>query len=220
MNATTHTHFGGFSLVLAAVCWALGPASGTPLRAQVYDAVNDFSLNSNPNDPWSYGTLSSFTGGTFTLLTVTREDLDYPGQTAWSNGQSFPNLAVADKNTSGVEQRFSSVVMPPDLLRLDGQSLIASVRWVAPADDVYDLRALFQHIDTQTVPVSTHIILNGTTELFAVDGLTAFGDRRLLHLPGFALSAGDVLDFAEGAPQPNSDSTGLAVTITGSGGGG
>jgi hypothetical protein len=44
----------------------------------------------------------------------------------------------------------------------------------------------------------------------------AFGDQRPFSFPQLALSAGDVLDFAEGAPQFNNDSTGLALTITGS----
>jgi hypothetical protein len=219
MNATTQTRCGGFTLALAAVCWAFGPAGGAPLQAQVYDVVNDFSLASNPNDPWSYGTLSSFTGGTFTLFTVPLVDHDYQGQTAWYNGQPIPNAAAADKNTSGSTVSFATIVQPPDLLRLDGENLIANVRWVSPADDIYDLEGLFQHVDTQAVPVSTHIILNGATELFAADGLMAFGDQRPFSFSELVLSAGDVLDFAEGAPQFNNDSTGLALTITGSRGG-
>jgi hypothetical protein len=207
MSVTPQTRFGGFCLALAAVCLTLGPAGGAPLGAQVYDVVNDFSLDSNPNEPWSYGTLSSLTGGVFTLFTVTISDRDHPGQAAWYNGQSVPNAAAEDKNTSGATQSFLTIVQPPDLLRLDGENLIADVRWVAPADDVYDVEGLFQHIDTQAVPVSTHIILNGTTELFAVDGLMAFGDQRPFSFPQLALSAGDVLDFAEGAPQFNNDST-------------
>jgi len=49
--------------------------------AQIYDAVNDFSLASNPNGVWSYGTLSSFTGGggTFTLFNQTGTNIDFQG---------------------------------------------------------------------------------------------------------------------------------------------
>ena len=179
-----------------------------------YNAFNDFSLDQNPNGPWSYGTLSSFTGGSFEPFAFTLADGDYPGQAAWHNGQSPPNRAALDKNTSGVEQQFLTVVVPPDMLRLDGESLIADVQFIAPADGVYDVEGLFKHIDTQTVPVSTHIILNGTTELFAADGPMAFGDQRPFSFPALALSAGDVLDFAEGAPQFNNDSTGFDVTLT------
>jgi hypothetical protein len=185
-----------------------------------YNAVNDFSLASNPNVPWSYGSLSNFTGGTFTLNTMAKRDQLFPGEIGWWNGQFPPNGVQLAKNTTGSTVHYETIVQPPDLLEVDGESKIADVRWVAPATGVYDITGRFQRIDNcGCEPVEVAIVKNGATMLFDAHGFTVFNAQLpfLPSLPRIALSAGDVLDFAEGPDHGGSssfDSTGLAVNIS------
>jgi len=81
--------------------------------AQIYDAVNDFSVANNPNGVWSYGTLSSFTGGAFTLFNQKGTNLDYQGESYWSNGYGYPDFATVQKNGSAGTADFYTIVQPP-----------------------------------------------------------------------------------------------------------
>jgi hypothetical protein len=185
-----------------------------PARADmIYDAVGDFSLTANPNGVWSYGVLSSLTGGTFLADTTTLTNSNYTGQMAWYNGLGQPNASAVDKNTSGSTASYLSIVQPTNLLRLDGEDLTSDVRFTAPGAGIYDVSGLFQRIDNGNVPVSVRVNLNGVA-LFSADNFSTFNDQRVFNLSGLSLAAGDVLDFVEGAPQFNNDSTGLSATIT------
>jgi hypothetical protein len=179
-------------------------------NAQAYSAVSDFSLAGNPNGAWSYGTLSSFTGGTFSLLTVPSSS---GGFATWGNGGSVPNAAGVTKNTTSGTLTSGTVVLPPDLLNLDGENFIADVRWAAPSAGAYNVSGRFQRTDNGGFPVSVRIVQDGLTTLFSADNFSTFNDQRPFNL-NVVLSAGSVLDFAEGAPQFNNDGTGLALTIT------
>jgi hypothetical protein len=101
-----------------------------------------------------------------------------------------------------------------DLLHVDGQSFISDVRWVAPTSGTYNVGGYFTRTDPAGWPVSIRIVENGTTTLFAVDNFTSFNTRESFNFGNLYLAAGTTLDFAEGAPQPNNDSTGLSATIT------
>jgi hypothetical protein len=183
-------------LIAVNVAWA----GALAVSAATYNAVDDFSLIGNPNGAWSYGTLSSFTGGTFTLYNVGQAFSDY---SVWGNGGTYPNSAGVYNSTP-----------PSGMLHLDGENFISDVRWVAPSAGTYDVAGYFQRVDPAGVPVSVRIIENGTTTLFALDGFTTYNVPQEFNLSNLTLSAGATLDFAEGAPQPWNDSTGLAATIT------
>jgi PEP-CTERM motif len=205
-NSARHT-------LLAIGFLALSGSFGSQARAGIiYNAVNDFSLASNPNGVWSYGSLSALSGGNFTTINSTLINASYTGQNAWYNGLQIPNAIVVDKNTSGVTQTFQTVTLPATELRLDGESGIADVRWTAPTAGSYSIAGLFQRIDNGNVPVSVRVLLNGVA-LFSVDNFSTFNAQQAFNLANLTLKAGDVLDFAEGAPQFNNDSTGLSVTI-------
>ena len=57
------------SKLIATITCALMCAAA---QAQTYDPVADFSVKSNPNGVWSYGTLSAVTGGTFSSFSIHR----------------------------------------------------------------------------------------------------------------------------------------------------
>ena len=108
--------------LLAACACALGlaAASNTTASAAAYNAVADFSLAANPNGAWSYGSLSAFTGGTFSLYTVKATDANFTGSQLWENGQSAPNTAAVLKNTTDqIQTNGGSVVYLPGTLELD-----------------------------------------------------------------------------------------------------
>jgi hypothetical protein len=86
--------------------------------------------------------------------------------------------------------------------------------WTAPASGFYNIAGLFQRDDTAGVPVNVHIIENRTTTLFAADNFSGFGNQAHFNLSHLFLSVGTLLDFAEGAPQPYFNSTGLEATIS------
>jgi PEP-CTERM motif len=188
-----------------------GPFNGQARADMVYNAVNDFSLASNPNGVWSYGSLSALTGGTFTADQDTIINQSYTGQEAWFNGQALPNSSIVEKNASGSTQTYATITLPTNLLRLDGQSGTADVRFIAPTAGVYSVSGLFQRIDNGGESVNVGVDLNGVA-LFSASFAT-FNAQEMFDLSNLNLAAGDVLDFVEGAPQYNNDSTGLEVTI-------
>lgn len=191
-------------------------AAGASLRATTYSAVNDFSPNSNPGGAWSYGSLSAYTGGTFTRFTTNASNGNFVGQQTWSNGLSYPNEgAVSRDATSGNQTNGGTVFYYPNLLELDGESLISDVRWTAPVTGVYNVSGLFQRTDNSgNAAVSVRVVQNGTTALFSADNFAAFGSQKVFDFFNLSLQAGATIDFVQGSGQASYDSTGLAVTIT------
>ena len=198
------------------LCGVLGLALCSAAPAASYDAVTDFSLASNPNGVWSYGSLSAYTGGTFSLYASTMADANFPGSQVWYNGQSQPNTAaVLRDNSDSTATNGGSVFYYPGLLELDGENLITAVRWTAPAAGTYNVAGLFQRTDNSgNGPVSVRVVENSTTVLFSADSFVTFGSQQTFNLTNLSLPAGTTLNFAQGAAQFNNDSTGLAVTIS------
>ena len=178
-----------------------------------YDAVNDFSLANNPNGVWSYGTLSTVTGGTFTPFSLTGSDVNFTGEQYWTNGAGIPNAAFVGKNNSGTTVTYGSATQPASELRLDGENLDGDLRFVSPATALYSVTGLFERIDNGNVPVTVSIVENGAITLFSASDFTTFGSQQAFDLPALLLPAGTTLDFVESAPQFNNDSTGVAATI-------
>ena len=81
MSTTPRSRYGNVALKLVAVCCVLG-LGGVPLYA---DVVTEFSLGSNPNGNWSYGTLTTLMGGTFNLNPQISQNGTYSGQQIWYN---------------------------------------------------------------------------------------------------------------------------------------
>jgi hypothetical protein len=60
----------------------------TPNTVPTYDAVKDFSIQSNPNGVWSYGWESTL-GSMLNLYTVT-DTTSVSGMSAWLRSGTFP----------------------------------------------------------------------------------------------------------------------------------
>ena len=197
-------------------CAAVLAFSATQLQAGVtYDAVNDFSLSGNPNGTWSYGSLSSFTGGTFTSDTATTTNIDFSGELVWTNGaEDFTRTAVV-ANTSDSIAYYYTIQQPPDLLNLAVEGSSSVVRWTAPASGTYNVSGLFQRIDTNNaVTVNVAIVEDAASFIVPESTLSGFGDQNGFNFV-VDLQSGETLDFAAfNNGNPSYDSTGLSATIT------
>ena len=191
--------------------------------APVFNLVNDYSNNSNPNGSWRYGTVSDITGAGFTALTQSVSNCTAPvgdaGGECWTNGQSFPNTASIVHNlTPNPLHYFGTILQPANVLNLWVENTFPAVRWVAPANDTYTVAGLFSRIDTASNPTNIRIVQNSTTTLFSSDLFNDPFAPQTFSLPGVNLTAGATIDFYAGPSFVSSDAaTGLAVTITGTG---
>ena len=162
-----------------------------------WDLQGDFSLATNPNDVWSYGSLATF-GGTFSTFTL-RSVVN--GFDSWHGTEYKGDLPLVGKNITG--SRYLGV--PDGAINMHpGTSLYAVSRFTAPSAGDYAFFGGFGYGDGGSVDV--HVLKNGIS-LF--DG----GDESPFSLSS-ALDAGDTLDFVVGnAGDVISDSTPVAVHI-------
>jgi RHS repeat-associated protein len=94
------------------------------------------------------------------------------------------------------------------------------VRWSASSGGTYAVSGRFEGIDTGGTTTDVLITKNGTTLFTGV--INGYGNQLPFSLP-VTVAAGDIMEFSVGYGANgsyNSDSTGLAVTITGGGAGG
>jgi hypothetical protein len=205
------------------------PVAGLPVTltigtggASVYDAVLDYSNSANPNGPWRYGSMPNIGGSSFSPFANS-----LPGTTCtspaggecWTNALASPNTASVVHNLTPNSLLYSgSILQPPNVLNLLAQNTFPAVRWVAPSTDSYTVSGQFTRIDTAPSPTNVRVLQDNTTTLFGVDNFNTPSAPQPFVLPNLHLNAGAALDFFAGANAgPAHDSTGLQVTITGSG---
>ncbi|MGE3281194.1 MAG: hypothetical protein AB7H90_02625 [Alphaproteobacteria bacterium] len=184
-------------------------------EASIFSALDDFSIASNPNGPWSYGsTPGPVPGGPFSLNPfVGGADCNNPDLQGWQNSGIFPYVL---KNFSAVSTSCpGTVTVFPDVLHLhpasDGKYSV--VRWTAPLAGVYEISGFFEGLDfVGPTTTDAHVLVNGVSIVnipistfhirFGFDFITT-------------LNADDTVDFAVGFGNGNyfNDSTGLSATI-------
>jgi hypothetical protein len=195
--------------------------------ADLFDAANDFSITSNPNGVWSYGTTGTTLTGSFTPFSTAVIGTGVnAGIDAWEGtvpmfGGFFP---IVGKNTT------NTTVSPPNQVLLPEEMWIhpgpdgsyAVVRFTAPTTETFTVSATFEGRapTNEGFPAGTttdvHVRLNGVS-LF--DGnVNGFGPSSDQSMPSMALSlhAGDHLDFVAGYGSNQNflnDTTGLEATI-------
>jgi hypothetical protein len=204
-----------FLLLLLAV--APGASAGT-----VYDAAGDFSLTSNPNGVWSYGTTGMTLTGPLTLFTATAINVGAPFVDGWVGTElpfgpgSIPFPEVA-KNTTGSTQSANDVVVLHYELteHPSNTGAYAIVRFTAPTSGVFQVNTTFEGRETFPTSTDVHVLLNGSS-LFdgAVVGFGPPSDQSFAM--SLNLNAGDHLDFAVGWGNGTffGDTTALAATIS------
>jgi len=185
--------------------------------AQTYDAVKDFSLASNPNGAWSYGSLTKY-GAPLALYTETCTDMFGFADSAWATQGC--NTPYVFHNDSSQTICFETICVPPNYLQLDignngAGPFISVVRWTAPQTGTYIIDASAEGLDWDG-PTSTdfRVIYNTNRILFtvAIDSYELpFSFRQRLPV-----SIGDTLDFTVDMGKDggwNFDSTGVEIKI-------
>jgi hypothetical protein len=182
------------------------------LSAQTrYSAVDQFSLNSNPNGPWSYidstEPLLPLIGGVGIL-----------GLIGWIS----PVVTVTAregiwKNTTGatlVPPAFTNLVMPPDHLLMGSFGSKLTLRFAAPSAGTYTITGDFLGIDTAQTPHPVSVLINGSATF---SGTLANYKQTLPFSLTQPLKAGDLVDFVSTGLGSTDCDAGLMATITSAG---
>ena len=174
----------------------------------VYDAVNNFSLLSNPNGTWSY--LYAQTAGAASILMTQATS---GSLSSWSNGQPQPGLQFIEKNTTTSTITSGTLVLPTNLLDMDPESGAADTEWTAPSSGVFTITGSFQGVDTSEASHQVEILENGSTVLLSPTTISTFG-----QVVNFSytvdLATGNTLDFVVNTGSVSTDlGTGFDATI-------
>jgi len=188
----------------------------TPNRSPDYDAVKDFSTQSNPNGVWSYGYLASWSAP-FTPY-ARSGTCDYPpGISYWT---AHPNCGdehapLVGHNDTAKPICWSTLCVPPNYLWLNVLSQLSVLRWTAPFSGRFLIQVKFVGLD-YGYPTSTDVYVLRKKRLFLKAPITSYQLPLLLHPYSWTLSAGDTVDFIVDWGQDkdyNGDSTGAEVKI-------
>jgi hypothetical protein len=193
-------------------------AANSHASAQIYSAANDFSLASNPNGVWRYGTTgTTLTGPLTTFATTASAIAGIPNWDGWMGTQPmFGNNYPFDAKYSGATPGTANdIVLLPGMLTQhpapDGAYSV--IRFTAPTTGIYLLSAVFEGREFQGQGPGTHAdvhILRNGVALFngAVNGFGPSSDQ--IFATSLNLNASDLLDFSVGF---GSDGTFLGDTV-------
>ncbi len=185
-----------------------------PVNVTSYDLARDFSIESNPNGPWSYGWAVS-SSAQFEFCTESAHYVDQYGECkGWwlppSPWIMSPGYAVTDILGRTWFHPKGTLSLHPGH---SGHNCF--VRWTAPARGIYRIDGWFTGNDFRYPTTTDVVILHNSEQLFA--GFVE-SYRRALYF-GLTVSAqlGDTIDFRVGYGRNNNyygDSTGIEATIS------
>ena len=187
------------------------------LSAETWDLAKDFSTDKNPSGPWFYG-YSTYGGRTLAPLPAAKDILAVPGLNGWAaEAGTFPfiakNTTAAAVGAAGFSVPAGEVVLHPGLA---APADVVYVRWVAPADGIYQVNATLKRLDPVTSTTSFVIKQLGKPDqeiLMPGRDVTPGADVEFSE-PLLSMAAKDTLDFAVWAAHgPGNDATGLDVRI-------
>ena len=191
----------------------------TPAWAQtpVYDAVKDFSIASNPNGVWSYGTVGHSHNHLVEDNTGALNGI--PGWTAWIDHRAPPHRTEIARNGTRKVIRYGSIVAPTNELMINPESRgEAYIIFTAPEHGLYRIDAELQAIDKRVASHYVAIFSKNRSVLFVA--LSAFGQTAEYH-HYVTLKAGqqvvvNVLSTMNSIPPPPKVcATGLVLKIKG-----
>lgn len=195
-------------------------SASTPVT---YDAAEAFSLASNPNNEWQYGTTGTTLGGAFApFANVATSTFQNVNVGSWYGDESmFGDLfPLIGKNVSNVTQTVSTgdiVLGPLELFAHPGPSGTFSVlRFTAPSPGSYVVDGSFEGRDQRGVTTDVHIVVNGTA-IFS-GNVVGFGPSSEKSLSTVVLlQTADTVDFVVGVGANGNfenDSTSISATVT------
>jgi hypothetical protein len=203
----------GITLTLLLV---ISQAAAAPNTVPTYDAVKDFSTQSNPNGVWSYGYLASW-GVPLTLYAWGGTCPELPGISFWLITQCGDPPTV-EHNDTGKKLCYQSVCFPPIYLSLSPgpNGTLSVLRWTAPSSGRFSMQVTFVGLD-YVGPTSTYVqVLLNSKRSFLKAPITSYQWPLSFDPKPLGLSAGDTIDFI--VDQGNDgdwhyDSTGVEVKI-------
>ena len=183
-----------------------------------YDAVRDFSIQSNPNGVWSYGWEATL-GEPLNPYTLT-DTTTVPGMSVWYKsgadwGDGWP---VLGRNDTTKRICWRTVCIPPAYLLLHpGRSGESSVlRWTAPSTAKFLIEGAFMGLDfVGPTTTDVHVLMNSKKSLLS-GPITSYKWPLTFNMT-VKVSAGDTIDFAVGFGKDrdlNCDSTGVRFAVT------
>ncbi len=152
-----------------------------------WDANADFSVNSNPNGPWTYLEDRTAMQAHPTSLP--------PGLEGWSSGLPVPDAMVIIKNITNSTITQSTRVLVPGLLVLDPEADVVAVSFTAPMAGTYNVQGKFTGADSVGNPHPVEIWLNAQPDPLWDADVLGPGDAESFTLLSLTLSAGDTLYF-------------------------
>ncbi|HKX61942.1 MAG TPA: hypothetical protein VJS65_08855, partial [Verrucomicrobiae bacterium] len=209
-GAENAVHFFGFSPTNRASTWndlnAL-PASGSTPRSYtleidlgnagnflVRDAAVDFSLERNPNPPWTYGWSSDLTAP----LSMLTEAATVSGLQVWRRPGGIEPVAVFNPTGADIQTGTPRLAAGKFHVRPGPSGEFAVLRFTCPVTGLYEVVAAFEGADTTGQTDIDARIRAGTNQLFQAP-VNGFGPAsRRTFRTAVALAAGTSLDFAVG----------------------
>lgn len=222
------------------ICIAFCMIMSSIARAQIWNLADDFSISSNPNGQWSYGSTDTV-GGDFKVFTRTAQipyQVSHGAVAEWvgtyfSGFELFPYVtkfygdpgttvsvtnacnavtcSIANSGVAIIQRSANGVGVHP---APPGQGY-AALRWTAPKSTRYVITVSFFSIVVGGVATTDVHVLRDYVSVFngEVSGASPVQNWST-GSPGLALNAGDVLDLVVGPNGDNfGDSTGIDANI-------
>jgi hypothetical protein len=181
------------------------------LATVTYDSSSDFSLASNPNGVWTYGSEPTLAGA-FTAYTFSGT---FGSAEFWgANANGDPPLDFYNPTASTVQTSQTAFLGPGLSAFHPGPNGEYSIyRFTAPATGVYALIGAFFAIDQHPTTTDIHILLDNVS---IFDGNIDSNNSGTTYATNLPLTGGDTLDFAVGFGNGNYsfDSTGVDAKLT------
>ena len=209
--------FFAFLVALSLILTHRVTAQSPNLPKPQYDAVKDFSLNSNPNGVWSYGSLDKY-GDPLTLYTTAMTNCAGESESIW--GEPDCNTPWVLHNDSNQTICFESICVPPYVLHMDignngAGPFITVLRWTTPQTGTYLFVAMAEGLDWYAPTNAAFRIIYNSKKQLAWLAISSY-EVPTIFRHQLTLSAGDTIDFAVDMGSDHDwhfNSTGVAVKV-------
>jgi len=201
-----------FLAILLSLLLPAAWAQQAPQKDADYDAVRDFSIQSNPNGAWSYGYLETW-GAPFTLYST--GEICIPNVSSWRIPDCYTDSPGIYHNETTEPVCWMTWCLPPDYLLMDPRSQPTNLRWTAPFSGNYVMQATFVGLDWEA-PTSTSVYVLIDSKTTVLSGPIHSYAWPLTFTQRGSVRAGDTVDFIVDWGKDadfNYDATGLKVKI-------
>lgn len=214
---TKSCRLSGVSLAIAIIlAGIITQPSVASAQGPLYDAVSDFTTNSNPNGVWSYLWSTNLGEVPKVLSRRAAPFSSAPWITRWDNNLSQPHWCSVGANHGTNTFSQGTVRYQPDVLLMDPQSHAVMVRFTAPTTGSYSVKGLFRLNDSAPQPHSVQLRRNNSEILFTKNTTGGvLGTEYPFELTATNLNTNDTLEFIVSKTGTYAYlSTGLKVAIS------